>query len=161
MLSEKDRRTLQIFHRAAVPLDRAVQAADRTSGCSGAQLQALSAIVFFGATTLSALAAHERIAAPTASRIVESLVQAGLVDRTPAPGDRRASQLVATPRGRAALTTACDARVDMLEGVLEDFTREEWAALAVTARALNRVFGLDGGGRYIPRAELLAETETV
>jgi Transcriptional regulators len=160
MLTEKDRRTLQIFHRAAVPLDRAMQVADRRSGCSGAQLQALSAIIFFKATTLSALAEHERIAVPTASRIVESLVQAGLVARTPLPGDRRATQLVATPRGRAALTAACDARVEVLEGVLADLTREEWAALAVTARALNRVFGLDGGGRYVARVESPAEAET-
>ena len=150
MLSDTDRRTLQIFHRIVVPLDRAVQAADRKSGCSGAQLQALAAIVFFGATTLSALAAHERIAVPTASRIVESLVQTGLVERSQDPGDRRASRLVATPGGKAALGVACDARVDVLEEVLGQLSGEEWAALAVTARALNRVFGLEAGRSITP-----------
>ncbi|GLQ54367.1 MarR family winged helix-turn-helix transcriptional regulator [Devosia nitrariae] len=158
MLSNADRRTLQVFHRIVVPLDRAVQVADRKSGCSGAQLQALSAVVFFGATTLSALATHERIAVPTASRIVESLVQAGLVERSPAPRDRRASRLVATPSGHAALGVACDARVDVLEAALGELSGEEWAALAVTARALNRVFGLE---RSITRTGAPVDMQTV
>ncbi len=139
----RDERTLQLLHRLPLPLDRVLQAADRETGCSAAQLSALGVIIYLKATTLSALAGKEGISTATASRIVDSLVRDGLVERVADTGDRRAVRLSATGKGREAVVTACDRRADMLRELLADLSEEERAALAVSVKALNRVFGYD------------------
>src|SRR5262249_40656253 len=53
------------------------------------QLSALSIIVRDGRLTLSQLAEAERVAPPSITRIVDALVQKGLVTRTVAQDDRR------------------------------------------------------------------------
>lgn len=135
-------RTLQLMHRIVLPLDRVLQAADRTSGCTAAQLSILSSVHFFGATTLGRLAAHERIAAPTASRIAEGLVRDGLLTRKIADGDRRAVRLEVTDRGVAAMQIACGAREAALAEALEGLSEDEQAALKAVVPGLNRVLGL-------------------
>lgn len=143
MTETRDERTLQLLHRLVVPLDRILQVADRETGCGAAQLSALGVIIYLKATTLSALAEKERISVPTASRIVDSLFRDGLVERVPDPADRRAVRLSATKKGRAMVVSACDRRAAILRETLSDLNGEEWAALSVSARALNRVFGYD------------------
>lgn len=144
LAARRNERTLQLLHRLVLPLDRALQAADRQSGCSAAQLSALSAIRYLDKATVTAIAAHEAIAPPTASRIVESLVGAGLATRQVEPGDRRTSQLAVTEAGQRAIELACDARAEVLAGILRDLDETEWRALRTAAEALNRVFG------YVP-----------
>lgn len=136
-------RTLQLLHRVVLPLDRALQVADRASGCSAAQLSALGVLIYLRVSTLTGLAARERISLPTASRIVEGLVRSGLVERSTNGADRRAVRLSATTRGQAAVEAACRAREAVLAEALGDLSGEEWAALGGAARALNRVFGYD------------------
>lgn len=143
MTQSRDDRTLQLLHRLPLPLDRVLQAADRETGCSAAQLSALGVIIYLKASTLSALAAAERVSTATASRIVDSLVRDGLVERVADPADRRAVRLSATQKGREVIVTACDRRAEMLGEVLAELSEEEWAALSVSAKALNRVFGYD------------------
>lgn len=139
-----NRRTLQLLHRVVLPLDRILQRADRATGCSAAQLSALSAVIYFKATTLSVLAAHERISVPTASRIVESLVRDGLVRRETDRGDRRAVTLSATAKGIGAVETACAARAAALAEALEGLSSADWQAVGGAARAFNRLFGYAG-----------------
>jgi DNA-binding MarR family transcriptional regulator len=136
-------RTLQLLHRVVLPLDRALQVADRKAGCSAAQLSALGVIIYLKVTTLSALAARERISVPTASRIIDSLVRSGLVTREIDAADRRSVHLRATERGRAAVEMACNAREAVLAETLAGLSDEEWQMLGGTARALVRVFGYD------------------
>lgn len=143
MNQSRDERTLQLLHRLVLPLDRILQAADRESGTGAAQLSALGVIIYIGATTLSALAARERISVPTASRIVDSLVRDGLVERVAASGDRRAVRLSATDKGRATIISACDRRAALLAPALSGLNEEERAALSVSVKALNRIFGYD------------------
>ncbi len=136
-------RTLQLLHRVVLPLDRALQAADRESGCSAAQLSALGVLIYLGVSTLSDLAARERISLPTASRIIDSLVKSGLVARQSDGSDRRAVQLRATERGKRAVEIACRARETVLAEALGELSDEEWQALGGAARALARVFRYD------------------
>lgn len=157
-LSDAEMQTLRLLHRISLPMERALAAADRASGCSSAQLSALSGILFFGADTISALAAHERVRTPTISRIVDSLVAAGLVERSADPGDRRTSRLEVTARGRAAIVAACDGRVERLAGITASLSAQEWRALSVASLALNRVFGL-AAPTYVPRSELEGDTD--
>lgn len=139
-----NRRTLQLLHRVVLPLDRVLQAADREAGYSPAQLSALSLLIYFKVSTLSALAAHERISVPTASRIVDSLVRSGLATRETDRGDRRAVTLRATEAGKAAVETACAAREQALAGALGTLSAEDWQAVGAAARVLTRVFGYLG-----------------
>src|SRR5512135_3691669 len=92
-----------VLHSAAIRLLRLVRAQDAQAGIGPAQLSALSVLVFGGAKTLGELAAIEQVRSPTMSRIVEGLVQRGLVQRVSAPADRRAVSLTATPQGRKLL----------------------------------------------------------
>lgn len=139
-----NRRTLQLLHRVVLPLDRALQVADRETGCTPAQISALSVLIYLGVSTLSGLAARERISVPTASRIVDSLVSAGLATRETDSGDRRAVTLRATDKGRAAVETACAAREKALAEALGALSDEDWQAVGGAARVLTRVFGYLG-----------------
>ncbi|MAS15380.1 MAG: MarR family transcriptional regulator [Nitratireductor sp.] len=143
MRSKRDERTLQLLHRLPLALDRVLQVADRQVSCTAAQLSALGVIIYLKATTLSALAAKEGVSAPTASRIVDSLVRDGLVERLADPEDRRAVRLSASKKGQAAVVDACNHRADVLREKLAGLSEEEWAALSISAKALNRVFGYD------------------
>jgi DNA-binding MarR family transcriptional regulator len=64
---------------------------------------ALATVERYGPLTPSELAERESVRRPTATRIVASLEERGLVARTADPGDRRASLITATPEGRALL----------------------------------------------------------
>lgn len=143
MDGQGDARTLQLLHRVVLPVDRVLQVADRETGCSSAQLSALGVIIYLKATTLSKLAACERIAAPTASRIVESLVREGLIERVPDAQDRRAVCVSATEKGRRVIVEACDRRAAALGDALADLNEDEWAGLSVAVRGLVRIFGYD------------------
>ncbi|WP_196260193.1 MarR family winged helix-turn-helix transcriptional regulator [Pelagibacterium limicola] len=138
-------RTLQLLHRVVLPLDRALQTADRATGCSAAQLSALGLLIYTSVSTLSGLAARERISVPTASRIIETLVRSGLVEREVYAADRRTVHLRATERGRRAVEIACRAREAALAEVLVDFSEAEWDVLGGAARGLARVFAYDRG----------------
>ena len=63
----------------------------------------LAAIADHEPATLGAVATASGRGAPAASRAVELLVQGGLVDRTPEPGNRRRLALRLTEAGRALL----------------------------------------------------------
>jgi DNA-binding MarR family transcriptional regulator len=64
---------------------------------------ALATIERHGPLSPSELADRESIRRPTATRIVASLEERGLVGRTADPEDRRASLISATPEGRALM----------------------------------------------------------
>src|SRR5690349_10908404 len=72
------------------------------AGLTPSQLSALAVIANHGPLTLGALAEWERVAPPSATKIVNHLEAAGLVVRTGDPDDRRVT-LVATSDAGAAL----------------------------------------------------------
>ena len=143
MTTEHDARTLQLLHRLILPLDRVLQVADRETGHGSAQLSALAVIHYVGASSLTALAEIERISTPTASRLVDGLVGAGLVERIADGTDRRVVRLAATKKGQDVVKTACDRRAAELARSLDGLDTDEWAALGTAVRALNRVFRYD------------------
>jgi DNA-binding MarR family transcriptional regulator len=71
---------------------------------TGTQRLALYTLFLEGPLRLNDLAERLGTSAPTASRAVDALVDLGLVDRTPDPGDRRAIRVDVTPEGRARAT---------------------------------------------------------
>src|SRR3954449_11915820 len=87
------------LHSAAIHLLRGVRRVDALSGLPGAQLSALSVVVFGGPLSLGALAAAERVRPPTMGRVGGALERAGLVTREPDPADARAVVVAATRAG--------------------------------------------------------------
>ena len=56
-------------------------------------------------TSMQDVARHFNIKAPSATFLVEELVQAGLLERRANAGDRRKVELVVTPKGKRTLKT--------------------------------------------------------
>src|SRR5436190_18396852 len=69
-------------------------------GPTPSMLSGLSSLVRRGPFSLRELAEVERVQPPTMSRIVDSLIVAGFVERIPDPTDGRSAQLRATAAGR-------------------------------------------------------------
>ena len=79
------------------------------------------------------------------SRMVERLVQAGLLRREPVPGDRRAAYAVITDAGRAQLRAMWPVYARVVREHFEP-SLEDPDALARPLRAVARVSGRAGGG---------------
>src|SRR3954464_10292919 len=91
------------LHSAAIPLLRRLRREDDAAGLPAPQLSALSVIVFGGPITLGALAAAEQVRAPTITKLVIALENAGLVEREPDESDRRIVRVRATAKGTRLL----------------------------------------------------------
>ncbi len=72
------------------------------------------------------------------SRQVQSLVDLGLVERKPAPEDRRAILLDATDEGRERLDAMSRSRRDRFDGRLAEWTDEELSSFASRLAAYNQ-----------------------
>ena len=94
---------------------------------SPSQSRALGMLHRHGEMRLSALAEHLRIAARSATEVVDDLQTRGLVERRPDPADRRATLVALTERGSATAAAIQDARATEGERL--------FAALAPTDRA--------------------------
>jgi len=71
---------------------------------------ALHAVACHGPIRLSDLAGRLNLDASTVSRHVRNLEQAGYLDRTPDPADRRASQVFLSEAGRSVLCATVEVR---------------------------------------------------
>ena len=96
-------------------LERQANEAMRPLGLTGPQADALTVIGQAGPLSLKELGELLIAEAGHPSRLVDRLVEAGLVERRPAADDRRRIVLSLTPRGRRLAKQAREAR----EGVLD------------------------------------------
>lgn len=80
-----------------------VRAADEVGDLSPVQLRALTALREAPRGNLNDLAAAMGVTVSTTSRLVDRLVAAGLVTRSPSPTTRREVSLALTPAGRGRL----------------------------------------------------------
>ncbi len=125
-------RRIEVANRlnsAAIHLLRRISRDDGVDGVTGARLSALSVLVYGGPMSAGSLARRERIAAPTAVRIVDALVREGLVERLDVPGDRRRRDLASTPAGRALMERGRARRIERLAGELADLADDDLSAL--------------------------------
>lgn len=114
---------------AATRLVRQMRLADSPTDVSPARLAALATVSSRGPISLAALAATERVSAPTMSRIVESLVRDGLVEREQDPSNRRTVRISATQHGLTALGHGRKGQVEALSARLQLFGDSEKRAL--------------------------------
>jgi DNA-binding MarR family transcriptional regulator len=103
------------------------------------RLSALAAIVRAGPLSLTGLASAEQVRAPTMSRIVEELVQDGLVIRETPPADRRSVRISATEAGKSLLERAGEQRVRALTNRLDTLAESEKRALFRAIELLERL----------------------
>jgi DNA-binding MarR family transcriptional regulator len=83
-----------------------------------------------GTLRVSELAGCMGLDASTASRHVRHLEDGGYLARTGEPGDRRASRVRLTPKGRGALARALRARAAVVDRAIADWRDEDRATLA-------------------------------
>ena len=140
-MSEREIRDVAArLHSSAIRLLRTLRREDDGSGLSAPRLSALSVIVFAGPMSLAALAAAEQVKPPTMSRIVDALVERGLITRIAKPGDRRSVEIEATEEGRQLLEVGRERRrVGALVGRLRGLADSERRALARGVEILERV----------------------
>jgi DNA-binding MarR family transcriptional regulator len=139
-MSEREIRDVAArLHSSAIRLLRTLRREDDGSGLSAPRLSALSVVVFAGPMSLAALAAAEQVKPPTMSRIVDALVERGLITRIAKPGDRRSVEIEATEEGRQLLDAGRERRVGALVGRLRGLADSERRALARGVEILERV----------------------
>ena len=114
-------------------------------GVSTLQLRMLVVVDRHTPLNLSSLADHLDVSVPSASRLVDRMVEAGLVQRTTAEHSRREVALALTLRGRRALDSLRRERREAIAAVLQrmrDADRQALVAgLAAFATAADDEFG--------------------
>lgn len=120
-------------------------AAQLTEGAeSPAIWRTLSALRAGGSMRLGELAAQSRVAQPTMTKLVHSLVERGWVQRIADPADARATLLAATASGTAAMEAW---RTELVTAILPNFAGLSAEEIATIARAVALVQDrLDGTG---------------
>jgi DNA-binding MarR family transcriptional regulator len=106
---------------------------------------ALATVARHGPLTPSELAERERIRRPTVTRIVSSLVELGLVTRTPDPTDGRGCLVAPTTEGRALLKRLRTRKNAYLAKRMRNLDPEEVATLERASEILERLLDSDSG----------------
>ena len=98
---------------------------------------------------ISDLSEHMEITAAAASQTVDKLVQAGYLDRTEDPSDRRAKQITLSAKGRELIEKSINERfrwVDELVTGMDESERARVAdALAILTEAVRKLESADAG----------------
>src|SRR5947209_12550275 len=112
-------------------------------GLSPTLSAALASIDKHGPLTPSELADRERVKRPTATRLLATLEEGGLVARTSDPSDRRSSLIAVTPAGHDLLRTMRTRKDAYLAQRLDKLTVDERETLARAADLLERLLEED------------------
>jgi DNA-binding MarR family transcriptional regulator len=108
-------------------------------GLSVLQLRLLLVVDRHHPLNLSRLASLIDVSAPSASRLVDRLVEADLVEREVAEHSRREVALALTPRGRRTIGRLRQRRQAAIAPVLEQMDRVDRAALVEGLKAFSTI----------------------
>jgi DNA-binding MarR family transcriptional regulator len=109
------------------------------AGLTPTQLAALATVEHTGPLRLGDLAAAERIAPSTLTRLVSVLEEHGYVQRHAVPGDARAWTIAVTPRGHEVLDRIRQENTTLLADSLLTLAPDQRAALAAALPALEQL----------------------
>ena len=101
------------------------------------QLSLLGTLELNGSCTLGELATEEKISAPSITRIVNALVDTGLVERTAHETDGRQIVATLTPAARTLLERNREQRNQWLAGQLRQLSAEQRCVLEQAATILD------------------------
>jgi DNA-binding MarR family transcriptional regulator len=140
-VSETSEQSLEVAARLRLMTMRLGRAPrhEGTMGLTPSQASALATVEEYGPLRISALAAHESVGAPVATRVVSSLEELGFLVRTDDPDDKRACLVALTPFGREQLTTLWNERAKGLSERLERLTPSERARIEAALPVLEKV----------------------
>lgn len=132
----------ELATRARLVVLRLARRLRRTAdgGLTATQLSALATIEAKGPLRLGDLAAHEGIAPPTVSRLVDHLENAGLVLRQTDARDGRSYLVALTSSGEGLLADLRSTGTRMLEAAMASLDADDQAALVATVPLLERLF---------------------
>jgi DNA-binding MarR family transcriptional regulator len=117
-------------------LARSLRYTEAGAGLTPSELTVLSTIARSGPIGLSELAAQQRLNPTMLSRIAGKLCEAGLIERTAAPTDRRAALVDVTAAGRRRHRAIQAERTESLTRQVEALTPADAAALLAALPAL-------------------------
>ncbi len=106
----------------------------KATGLSMPQFSILMQLFYRGNCGISEISERFEISSAAASQHVDNLFQAGLIERTEDPRDRRAKQIQLSPKGKALLESGMSERyrwMDRLVETLEDRDRQKIADVLV------------------------------
>ncbi len=107
------------------------------------QFSILMQLFYRGNCGISEISERFEITSAAASQHVDNLVQAGLIERTEDPRDRRAKQIQLSPKGRALIESGMSERyrwMDALAETLEEKDRQKIAeALVILTEAARKL----------------------
>ncbi|QGN59234.1 MarR family winged helix-turn-helix transcriptional regulator [Nostocoides sp. HKS02] len=110
------------------------------SGITPTRLAALSALTRYpDGVRQGDLAELMNISAPSMTRLVEIMEEAGWVERRRDPADQRCLLLVLTPVGHTTIDTLRDEAATQLSTELADLTEDERIALAAAVPVLRKL----------------------
>jgi DNA-binding MarR family transcriptional regulator len=115
------------------------------AGLTPSQLSTLSSVGQCGPIRLGDLAAAERIAPSTLTRLVNVLEERGYLLRQPAPDDARAYLVTVTEAGRDVLERIRAEATSLLTDILLTLPGDQRAALDAALPALEELAGLAPG----------------
>ncbi|MDJ0398766.1 MarR family winged helix-turn-helix transcriptional regulator [Rhodococcus rhodochrous] len=114
---------------AVVRLTRHLRGRRTDSRVSLTQISAMATLAQEGAMTPGALAARERVQPPSMTRVIASLHELGLVERTPHPTDGRQIIVTLSEAGNELLADEAQAREAWLTERLEKLDPDSLATL--------------------------------
>jgi DNA-binding MarR family transcriptional regulator len=138
-ISEEAKILADQLHSAAIHLLRKLRREDAASGLSAPRLSALSVVVFAGPVTLGDLAAAEQVRPPTMTRIVDALVEQGLVVKKKNAQDGRSTLIHATAAGKKLLMQGRERRVRALAAQIAALGSDDLVALGTATEIIRRV----------------------
>jgi DNA-binding MarR family transcriptional regulator len=127
------------------------------SGLSATLTAALATIAREGPITLGELAARERVAPPSITKVVAKLEERGLVERTVDEQDRRVNRLSVSRAGRRQLEALRTRRTAWLVTRLTELAPDDLERLAAAVPVLDQLAELDPR----PDATLVADVSVV
>ena len=115
----------------------------KATGLSMPQFSILMQLFYRGNSGISEISERFEITSAAASQHVDNLVQAGLIERTEDPRDRRAKQIQLSPKGKALIESGMSERyrwMDALMETLEEKDRQKIAeALVILTEAARKL----------------------
>jgi DNA-binding MarR family transcriptional regulator len=117
----------------------------KAAGLSMPQFSILMQLFHRGNCGISDISERFEISAAAASQHVENLVQAGLIERTEAPDDRRVRQIQLSPKGRGLLQEGISERYQWMDRLVDALSASEQEELTAALTTLTKAArSLDG-----------------
>ncbi|MBN9634968.1 Rv0880 family HTH-type transcriptional regulator [Mycolicibacterium sp. HS_4_1] len=132
-MTDADDRLANDLSLAVVRLARQLRFRRPDSPVSLTQLSALATLAKDGPMTPGTLATRERVRPPSMTRVIASLLELGLVERSSHPDDRRQVLVAVSPAGAELFEAERRAGMEWLQGRLEKLKEQDRATLLAAA----------------------------